>query len=226
MIVADEKPLEEIESSTAGFERLLVLGCRGCVTVCNAGGEKEVDAQCAKLRLADRAAGRRRQIDGLTIERQCDFEFIDAVRSQLEQTDAVLSLACGAGVQQVAEVAARLEEPLQVLPGVNTTFLGAAVQEGIWAERCQGCGNCVLEITGGICPVARCSKSLLNGPCGGSSGGKCEIDPEVDCAWQLIYDRLKVLGRLENISRLIPIRDWSTSRDGGPRRRIREDLTR
>ena len=226
MIVAEEKPLQEIESSLAGFEKLLVLGCRGCVTVCNTGGEKEVEALCAKLRLADRASQRRRRIEGLAIERQCDYEFIEAIRPQLEEVDAVLSLACGAGVQHVAEVAAGLQRPVPVLPGVNTTFLGAAVQEGVWAERCQGCGNCVLEITGGICPAARCSKSLLNGPCGGSSGGKCEIDPEIDCAWQLIYDRLKLLGRLENISRVIPIRDWSSSRDGGPRRRIREDLKR
>jgi hypothetical protein len=82
----------------------------------------------------------------------------------------------------------------------------------------------VLEITGGICPIARCSKSLLNGPCGGSSGGKCEIDPEVDCGWQLIYDRLSALGKLENMSRVLPTRDWSTSRDGGPRRRVVQEL--
>ena len=124
----------------------------------------------------------------------------------------------------MAEAAAGLQRPVPVVPAVNTTFLGAALEQGVWAERCQGCGDCVLEITGGICPIARCSKSLLNGPCGGSSEGKCEIDPEVDCGWQLIYDRLSALGKLENLNRMLPARDWSTSRDGGPRRRVVEEL--
>ena len=110
------------------------------------------------------------------------------------------------------------------LPGLNTTFLGQPVEQGVWHERCQACGNCVLALTGGICPIARCSKSLLNGPCGGSQKGKCEVDPNIDCAWQLIYDRLKALGRLELMMQINPIKDWSTSRDGGPRHIVREDL--
>jgi ferredoxin len=203
---------------------VLVVGCRGCVTVCNTGGEKEVGVLASQLRLASQARGESRETREATVERQCDFEYIEPLLPDIENADVVVSLACGAGVQQVAEAAAKLERPVQVVPGINTTFLGAAQEQGVWVERCQGCGDCVLEITGGICPIARCSKSLLNGPCGGSSGGKCEIDPEVDCGWQLIYDRLAALGKLENISRVIPIRDWSTSRDGGPRRRVVEEL--
>ena len=109
------------------------------------------------------------------------------------------------------------------MPGINTDFLGANLDVGEWAEYCQNCGDCVLADTGGICPIARCSKSLLNGPCGGSANGKCEIDPTVDCAWQLIYDRMKALGRLDRLSEVHPPKSWKTSRDGGPRRLVRED---
>ena len=224
MIVGDLKPLDEIEASISGRGRVLIVGCRGCVTVCNTGGEKEVAVLASQLRIASQVRGEQREVCEVTIERQCDFEYIDPVLPQIEGVDVVLSLACGAGVQHVAESSASLERPVQVVPGINTTFLGAAKEQGVWAERCQGCGDCVLEITGGVCPIARCSKSLLNGPCGGSAGGKCEIDPEVDCAWQLIYDRLNTLDRLENMTRVLPIRNWSTSRDGGPRTRVVEEL--
>jgi ferredoxin len=224
MIVGDLKPVEEIERSIDGRARVMVLGCRGCVTVCNTGGEKEVAVLASQLRLAGQARSQQREIREATIERQCDFEYIEPLLLEIEDVDVVISLACGAGVQHVAEAAAGLKRPVHVVPGINTTFLGAALEQGVWAERCQGCGDCVLEITGGICPIARCSKSLLNGPCGGSSGGKCEIDPEVDCGWQLIYDRLSALGKLENLERVLPTRDWSTSRDGGPRRRVVEEL--
>lgn len=200
MIVGDLKPIEEVEASIGGRSRVLILGCRGCVTVCNTGGEKEVGVLASQLRIACQARGEQRDVSEATIERQCDFEYIEPVLPQIEEADVVVSLACGAGVQQVAEASVGLKRPVPVVPGINTTFLGAALEQGEWAERCQGCGDCVLEITGGICPIARCSKSLLNGPCGGSSGGKCEINPEVDCAWQLIYDRLAALGRLENMT--------------------------
>jgi ferredoxin len=224
VIVGNMKPIEEIEASIRGRRRVLILGCRGCVTVCSTGGEKEVAVLASQLRIASQARRKERGICEATIERQCDFEYIEPLLPEIEDLDVIVSLACGAGVQHVAEAAARLQRPVQVVPAVNTTFLGAALEQGVWAERCQGCGDCVLEITGGICPIARCSKSLLNGPCGGSSGGKCEIDPEVDCGWQLIYDRLSALGKLENITRVLPIRNWSTSRDGGPRRRVVEEL--
>jgi len=224
VIVGDLKPIEEIEASIRGRSRVMILGCRGCVTVCSTGGEKEVAVLASQLRIASHARREQRKICEATIERQCDFEYIEPLLPEIEDLDVIMSLACGAGVQHVAEAAAGLKRPVQVVPAVNTTFLGAALEQGVWAERCQGCGDCVLEITGGICPIARCSKSLLNGPCGGSSGGKCEIDPEVDCGWQLIYDRLVALGKLENITRVLPIRNWSTSRDGGPRERVVEEL--
>jgi ferredoxin len=220
MIIGDIKALEEIEASIRHREKVLVLGCRGCVTICQVGGEKEVSLLASQLRIADKVSGKQRVVEELSIERQCDAEYIEPIVRKIKEFEVVVSLACGIGVQFVAE----LGLPTQVVPGINTTFLGANLGDGRWVERCQACGDCVLEITGGVCPIARCSKSLFNGPCGGSDDGQCEIDPETACAWQLIYDRLKSLGKLENLKKVIPARNWSVSRDGGPRTRIREDL--
>ena len=111
-----------------------------------------------------------------------------------------------------------------VLPAVNTTFDGVTEEHGVWTERCQGCGNCVLDRTLGICPVTRCAKSIFNGPCGGSTKGKCEISPDVDCAWQLVWDRLKALGMEDRYEDNIASKDWRTGRGSGPRKIIREDL--
>ncbi len=220
MIVGEQKPLEEIKDMISGYKKVLVLGCGTCVTVCFAGGEKEVGILSSSLRMATKLDGHNVEIIEATVQRQCEHEYIDAVADQVKEAEIVLSLACGIGVQTMTE---RYPEKL-TLPGLNTTFLGEPVEQGVWVERCQACGNCVLGLTGGICPIARCSKSLLNGPCGGSQNGKCEINPEIDCAWQLIYDRLKTLGKLELLTEIQPVKDWSTSRHGGPRKIVREDL--
>lgn len=190
------------------------------MTVCSAGGQKEVDVLSSTIRLTREKDGNPIEIREENLERQCDNEYVEQLRSFIDEYDAVLSMACGAGVQFVAE----RYRKIPVYPAINTNFIGGTLEQGVWAERCQACGNCVLDKTGGICPITRCSKSLLNGPCGGSSNGKCEIDPEIDCAWQLIYDRLKELNMLDIFEEVIPVKDWSVSRDGGPRRIIREDL--
>jgi hypothetical protein len=155
-----------------------------------------------------------------TVQRQCEYEYNEAVTDVLPQVDAVLSLACGIGVQTMNE---QFPEIL-TLPGLNTTFLGQPTEQGVWEERCQACGNCVLGTTGGICPISRCAKSLLNGPCGGSQNGVCEVDPDTSCAWQLIYDRMAALDKLDLMMELEPMKDWRTSRDGGARKIVREDL--
>lgn len=175
---------------------------------------------CIRNKAFPRKNGEEIEIREHTLERQCDAEYIDQIRPFIGEYEAILSMACGAGVQYVAE---RFQMK-PVFPAVDTSFLGIALKPGVWAERCQGCGTCILDKTAGICPIARCAKSLLNGPCGGSTNGKCEVDRETDCAWHLIIDRLKELGQLERYREIIPVKDWSTSRDGGPRRRIREDL--
>ncbi len=220
MIIGEQKPLEEIKNLVTEYERILVLGCGTCVTVCFAGGEKEVGILASALRMATKIDKQEKVIDEDTVQRQCEWEFLDAVEEEIRSHDLVLSMACGIGVQAIVE---RFPEA-RVAPAINTTFLGLPEEHGLWTERCAACGECILHLTAGICPIARCAKSMLNGPCGGSQGGRCEIDPEVPCAWQLIYDRLKAQGRLDQMLEITPARDWSTGRDGGPRRLVREDL--
>jgi hypothetical protein len=130
-------------------------------------------------------------------------------------------IGCGAGVQALVE---KFPDAI-VFPGLNTSFLAIGASPGLWQERCAGCGDCLLGITGGICPIARCSKHLLNGPCGGSENRKCEVDPEnIPCAWHLIYDRLERLGRLDAMAEIMLAKDWRTAGDGGVRSMLREDL--
>lgn len=220
MIVADKKPIAEIIAAVGDKRRLLVLGCNECVTVCEAGGKKEAGILASALRLYFLNQGQEAKVDEITLERQCDHEYLEEIRDVIDRYEAVISLACGVGVQFTAEK----YHAMPVYPGVNTCFMGATEKRGLWTERCQGCGQCILASTGGICPVSRCAKRLFNGPCGGSSKGKCEIDKEVDCAWQLIVDRLKALGRLADYEEIFPIKDWSTDRAGGPRKVVREDV--
>ena len=220
MIVADKKPIEEIIEEIKDRENILILGCNECVTVCEAGGQKEVGILASALRMYFLNQGKEVKIDEVTLERQCDHEYLEEIRDSIDLYDAVVSLACGVGVQFMAEK----YRTTPVYPGVNTCFLGATEERGLWTERCQACGSCLLATTGGICPIARCAKRLLNGPCGGSTAGKCEINQEVDCAWQLIVDRLKALEKMEDYEKLAPIKDWSTDRAGGPRKVKREDV--
>jgi ferredoxin len=211
MIVAEQKPIEEIVQSIKPYKKLLIAACGTCVTVCMTGGEKEAIELCTLLELVSELEGI--QIRVKTIERQCDREFFVDFEEDIEWADAVLSMGCGVGVQFFAE----LYPGKHIAPALNTKFFGVTRDVGYWTEFCQGCGECLLEKTGGVCPVARCSKSLFNGPCGGSSDGRCEINPDIECAWQIIYDRLKAQNRLDLLLETLPPRDWSSSRDGGPR---------
>jgi ferredoxin len=220
MIVAERKPIEEIIGFVKNCKKILIVGCNECVTVCYAGGKKEVGILASALKMAFTKEGKDLEITEVTLERQCDHEYLEEIRNTIEDYDAVISLACGVGVQFMAEKYLRTP----IFPGVNTCFMGVTEERGVWSERCQACGQCILGQTAGICPISRCAKRLLNGPCGGSTNGKCEINKEVDCAWQLIIDRLKELGRLDDYDVLVPIKDWSTERAGGPRKVIREDL--
>jgi ferredoxin len=220
MIVAEQKPLNEQKSLIDGADNVLVVGCGTCVTVCFAGGSREAAITSASLRMATKLDGNGRNVSDVTVQRQCEWEYLDQIADQVKEADVVLSLGCGIGVQAIAEHF----PDTWVVPGLNTTFLGLPSEQGVWAERCAACGDCVLGLTGGICPIARCSKSLLNGPCGGSEAGHCEIDPDTDCAWQLIYDRLSSKNKLDLLLEIQPPKNWRTSRDGGPRKIIREDL--
>lgn len=221
MIVAERKPLEDLYAHAKKHKKVLLLGCGTCVTVCMAGGEKEVGILASQMAIAARERGDDIAVTEHTITRQCDSEFFDeATARKVEEADAIISLGCGVGVQFCAE---RFPDK-PVYPGLNTKFYGATLEQGVWAERCAGCGECVLDKFGGVCPVARCSKSLFNGPCGGSSGGKCEIDKNVDCVWHLIVTKMMEQGELDKLNQLKPVKNWLTSRDGGPRKIVREDL--
>jgi ferredoxin len=207
MIVGERKTFEQIWDSVKELKSVLVLGCGTCVSVCQSGGEKEVGLLASQLRMKSQLEGREIKIGEATIERQCDREFFDSIKEKSREYEAILSMACGAGVQFTAEVL----EPMAVIPALNTRFIGVAVQEGTWSERCRACGNCVLADYGGICPMTICAKSLVNGPCGGSKNGKCEAGQEKDCAWVLIYNRLKRQNRLDKLKALaLPsVKDYS-----------------
>lgn len=220
MIIAEQKPLAEIKGLVGESRRVLVAGCGTCVTVCLAGGAREAAILAASLRMSSRLEGNPIEVTDVTVQRQCEWEYLDTVAEQLGQVDVVVSLGCGIGVQAMVEHF----PDAWVVPGLNTSFLGMPTEQGVWAERCAACGNCLLGLTGGICPIARCSKSLLNGPCGGSEAGHCEVNPEIPCGWQLIYDRLSTKGKLDLLLEIQPPKDWRTARDGGPRKIVRDDL--
>jgi ferredoxin len=220
MIVAEQKPLDEIKTLIDDAKDVLVVGCGTCVTVCFAGGEKEAGILATSLRMASKLDGNAKNVNDVTVQRQCEWEYIDPIGEQINDADVTVSLGCGIGAQALAE---RFPEAI-VVPGLNTAFLGLPTEQGIWEERCAACGECIIGHTGGICPITRCAKQLLNGPCGGSQNGVCEIDPETPCAWQLIYDKLSSQNRLHLLMEVWPAKDWSTSRDGGPRKITREDL--
>lgn len=220
MIVAEQKPFEEIKSLVSGAQKVLVVGCGTCVTVCFAGGARESAILAASLRMASKLNGDPKEVTDVTVQRQCEWEYLDTIAEQVSEADVVLSLGCGIGVQAIAEHFPQT----WVVPGLNTAFLGLPAEQGVWVERCAACGDCILGLTAGVCPIARCSKSLLNGPCGGSQNGHCEVNSDIPCGWQLIYDRLKSLGKIEMLYEIRPPKNWRTSRDGGPRKIVRPDL--
>ena len=214
MIVADRKPFEEILNSIKDYKKIMIMGCGGCVTVCFSGGTKAVELLASQIKIARKKQGKDIEIIECAPERQCEYEFIDELQDRINSVEMVLSTACGVGVQTMNE---RYPEVITV-PALNTKFMGYPVEHALWEERCAGCGDCVLEWTGGLCPVSRCAKKLLNGPCGGSSNGKCEVDKDLDCVWQLIYDRLKSLNKLDNLTAVREPKDWRTSTNAGQRK--------
>lgn len=220
MIVVRRKPIEKILSFLSSYKKVLVLGCGSCSAVCQAGGEKETEELACLLPLMAREKGMEVDIRAATCQRVCDWEFVEPVLAADEKPDAIVTLSCGAGTNLLAD---HLED-IRVFPGTDTLFIGATREHGAWQELCDACGECVLDQTFGICPVARCSKSMLNGPCGGSSDGKCEINPDIECGWIKILERAQSLGELESLMEYVPPKNWATSRHGGPRQLIREDV--
>ena len=220
MIVGEQKPFEEIWEMVKDHKQLTVFGCNTCVAVCHQGGNKEAGILAAQLRMRASQDDVEIEIVDSGIERQCEHEFFEKTEDLVQKSEAVLSLACGIGVQFMATK----YDSTPIYPALNTTFLGDVPETGVFTEKCQACGDCVLGVTGGVCPVSRCAKRLFNGPCGGSTTGKCEISKETECAWQLVIDRLEALGRLDTYEKVMPLKDWSKDRSGGPRSFKLEDF--
>ncbi|MCC6346992.1 MAG: methylenetetrahydrofolate reductase C-terminal domain-containing protein [Nitrospirales bacterium] len=220
MIVGEQKPFDEVWEMVRSFKKVLVFGCNTCVAICHAGGGKEAEILASLIRMKAAQEGVAMEVDHLAVERHCEPEYFTPVMEKVRTYDLVLSTACGVGVNFLSERIGTIP----VYPGIDTGFFGAVPQAGVFTELCAGCGKCILHLTGGICPVARCSKSLMNGPCGGTNKGKCEISPEVDCAWYLIVERMKQLGTLDKLYEVQPPRNWSTGLYGGPRRVVLEHI--
>jgi ferredoxin len=204
MIVAQRKPVAEVKQALEGYENILIVGCGTCVAICMAGGEREVGILKSLLKMSFRMEGKEVEIGEVTVERQCDKEFLQPLEEKVKGYQVVVSLACGIGIQFLAE----MYDDKVVIPGVDTRFLGSNEGEGVWRERCGACGECVLAKTGSICPVTTCAKGLLNGPCGGTNDGKCEVDREKDCSWTLIYQKLEKLGKLDTIRTIFPPQNY------------------
>jgi len=210
MLISEQKPLEEILNYLDRDKSVFLIGCKGCAEGWGSGGEKQV----AEMKRTLQEHGKK--VVGITVvDMLCDAALtkleLRAYKKEIAGADSILILTDGAGVQTVAEVVNKV-----VHPGCNTLSSGGAHAEWKEAERCLECGDCVLEFTGGLCPIARCSKHLLNGPCGGSQGGKCEVDPSIPCVWQQIVDHLGKLGRLDKLERCVGPKNWSVSLTSGP----------
>jgi hypothetical protein len=219
VIVAEVKDVHEIRKMIDRYRSILVVGCDSCVAECAAGGRRETQLLCAALKLSYKKDGKAPVITEACLDRQCVNDFIDQIASLVPEHECVLSLGCGAGVQALA----RVYTSTPVIPALDTLFIGETQSRGVWQENCLGCGKCKLAHFGAVCPVTRCSKHLMNGPCGGSKAGICEVNPEIPCGWDMIIKRLEAIGELDRLSEYVPPVDWSTSHSGGPRRVIRED---
>ena len=204
MIVAKRKPFDEIMELVKDYKKVLVVGCGTCVAVCLTGGEKEVAVLATELDMGRKLADNPLELGTLTLERQCDREYLEKLDGMVDQYDALISMACGVGIQFLAE---RFPNK-PVFPAVDTCGLAVNQDVGWYEERCRSCGHCLLGLTGGVCPVTMCAKGLYNGPCGGTNKGSCEISADQPCAWHMIYERLKAQGRLNCIRELKPAEDW------------------
>jgi ferredoxin len=205
MIVAKRKPFEEIKEMLKPYKKVLNVGCGTCVSVCLVGGQKEVQVLNSELEMARNLEDNPIEMGGVSVERQCDREFLEELDSIVDDYEAIISMACGVGIQFLAE---RFPHK-PVFPAVDTTGLAVNQAVGWYEERCKSCGRCVLAMTGGICPVTMCAKGLYNGPCGGTNKGSCEIDSDQPCAWYKIHERLSQQGRLDLIMDLTDTVDWT-----------------
>ncbi len=209
MIGTVNKPFEEVLEAVSGYEKLGVVGCNGCAKVCKTGGEEAVAAMAKKLE----DAGKQVVVTALP-DRTCytykTHDALDPVKDKVAEAQALVVLGCGGAVQITRKVTEDYGMVMPIKIALNAVgHMDTLVKGELATEQCQECGDCMLNDTGGICPVTKCAKSLINGPCGGSQNGKCEVDPNRDCAWVLIYNRLSALGELDRLRNRLLAKDWS-----------------
>jgi hypothetical protein len=204
MLLSQQKPLEEILSFLEGEKNIFILGCNGCAEASGTGGRPQV----LEMKEALEKAGKK--VTGFSVvDFLCEKALVQSrLRGKVKEVkaaDSILAMTCGVGVQAVAAVSNKVTHP-----ACNTLPLGGMRGEWRGSERCRECGDCVLDLTGGICPLTTCSKSLLNGACGGTTKeGKCEVDQEMECGWRLIYEKLEKLGQLEKLRQIYEPKDHS-----------------
>ena len=202
MIITQKKPIEELLAMLEGVTKVAIVGCGSCASACQTGGEPEIQAMKALLEEHGM------EVVGTVLPDECCHKLLvkkDTKALRDSGAQAVVCLACGDGTQTVAD-----NLLLPVYPANNTMFLGQVERVGMFNEYCRMCGDCVLGSTGGICPVTQCAKSLINGPCGGQRNGKCEVNPENDCAWIRIYHRLVARGQGEKLVQTRQDKDYGS----------------
>ena len=204
MVISDKKPIQEILGFLEGSEKVVLVGCNQCAATCKTGGEPELQAMKEELEANGKTVLGCKVIDPCCNLLQCKKD-LKAVKEELKEADAILSLACGDGTQTIV----KNTKSMPVYPANNTLFIGEVERVGQFEEACKAGGECELGWTGGICPVTMCAKGLINGACGGAKDGKCEISHENDCAWIKIYERLKDIDQLENLTAVRPPKDYS-----------------
>lgn len=206
MIISENKPFEEILGYIKDAKKVILVGCNQCAATCKSGGEEEVLKMKEKLEIEGKEV-----IGYQLLDPACNLlkskKDLKSLKNEIKEADAILSLACGDGTQTIVKNI----KNKPVYPANNTLFIGEVKRVGEFEEACKACGECELGWTGGICPVTMCAKGLLNGACGGARNGKCEVNPENDCAWVLIYDRLKSINQLENLLEIKEPKDYSKS---------------
>jgi ferredoxin len=207
MIISEQKPFPEILKSLEGEQRIFLVGCKGCAEACHTGGEAQVLEMREKLEKEGKTVTGYTVVDFLCDKALNKFR-LSAHEKEISSADSILVMTCGLGIQATAKVVDKITHP-----ACNTINVGGARGEWRGEERCLECGDCVLDYTAGICPLTACTKSLINGPCGGAKNGKCEFEPDVrDCGWHLIYERLKKLNQLDKMRIVLSAKDWSKMR--------------
>ena len=217
MIAMELKSPEEILKMLEGYRKIVLFGDSGCAQMCDVGGILQLEDMEDFLRQNGKEVLGRIFVEGGICDTNNIRQELMKNQEMLERADAFLIQACGVATQTLTELMPEKES----FPAADSKFLGSMPERFVHKERCIMCGDCILDLTGGICPIARCSKGILNGPCGGSMDGKCERDPDTDCVWQLIYDRLKALGKLDNLRSIWKVKDWSLAR--GPREIVKQE---